>query len=302
MGTIVVQLAANHKKPRTEVASDVGIDFGEEVGLLNQFAVQARGVAVAEKVAEHVEGIVGGIPAVASVPSHVDGIVGHVAQYFLASGSGLAGLGGIDTISHIRQWSGSGTVQEAENLVGLGKDGVRVHIAGNGKDGIVRAVETVVESAHVVQGGLLHMADVCTDGAPTVGMLGVAERPQVHPHVAVGLVDIALVVLLGHNPLLHVEYLPVVAVGVPVAFHPIGFEREGLAHMLGWQGEVIVGVVVIGESVGFATQGIDSCVEIGDLTGAPKHEVLKEMCKTCAVGLLVASPHTVKEVDRGQRS
>lgn len=294
LGGRVGQFAADDEQAGTDVAGDVGVDFGEEVGFLHQTAVETRGMAVAEKVGEHVVGMEEGAEAVAHVPGKVEGVVGDVAAEVFGAGLGLRRFGGVDPLGHFGMRGGIGGTQGAEKLLYECQRGAGVDIACNGEDGIVGAVEAVVELADVVEGGFLHMADVGSDGAPAIGMALVAEGSQVHPDVAVGLVDVALVVFFSDDFALHIKHFPVVAVGVPVASHAVGFEREGLGQMLGGDGEVVIGVVVVGEGVGLAPQGIDGTVEIGYLAGAAEHEVLEKVGKACAVGFFVARPYAIE--------
>ena len=74
------KLATDDEETLVEVAGNVGVDFGEEMFLLNKPLVETRGVAVAENVADHIVGVVEGRPSVAHVPSHIEGIVGDVAD------------------------------------------------------------------------------------------------------------------------------------------------------------------------------------------------------------------------------
>ena len=145
------------------------------------------------------------------------------------------------------------------------------------------------------------MPDVGADGAPAVGVTLVAERTQQHPYIAVRLVYITLVVFLGHHPLLDIQHSPMVALGVPVASHTVGFKLQGLLEIFGGEGEIVVGIVVVGESVAFTTHGIDDTVEVGEAAGAAEHEVLEQVGETSALGTLVASPDTIHHVDGYQR-
>lgn len=89
------KLATNDEETLVEVTGNVGVDFGEEMFLLNKPLVETRGVTVAENVADHIVGVVEGRPSVAHVPSHIEGIVGDVADNLFAARGGLFGLGRI---------------------------------------------------------------------------------------------------------------------------------------------------------------------------------------------------------------
>ena len=64
--------------------------------------------------------------------------------------------------------------------------------------------------------------------------------------------------------------------------------------MLGGQGEVVVGVVVVGEGIALAAEFVDHAVVVGVTACAAEHKMLKEVSKTRAVASLVARAHTVE--------
>ena len=257
---------------------------------------------VAEDVAEFVEGVVCGVPAVAHVPGHVEGVGGDVAVDVLVAGLSLWGLGGVETMADVDDGSGRVGVDVGESLLDHAEGVGRFDIACNSEDGIVGAVEAAEEEPNIVEGGLLDMADVGADGAPAIGMGAVAEGAEVHPYIAVGLVEVSLVVFFGDDALLDIEDVPMVAVGVPVAAHAVGLENQGSLKAFGGEGDVIVGVVVVGESVAFAAKFVDDHVEIGEASCAAEHEVFEEVGKACTRRVFVAGTGTIEQVDGDKRS
>ena len=258
-------------------------------------------MSVGQQVAQHIESVVVWVPAVAHVPSHIECVGRHFTVDHLCARFLLCGLGGIGPEPD-RGKVGRGVAADvAKGLLGYAQRPVGVDAAGYGKDGVLGAIEAVVELPDIVERGVLHMPDVGADGAPAVGVTLVAERTQQHPYIAVRLVYITLVVFLGHHPLLDIQHSPMVALGVPVASHTVGFKLQGLLEIFGGDGEIVVGIVVVGESVAFTTHGIDDTVEVGEAAGAAEHEVLEQVGETSALGTLVASPDTIHHVDGYQR-
>lgn len=258
-------------------------------------------MTVAEDVAEFVEGVVGGAPAVAHVPGHIDSVGGYVAVDVLVARLGLGCFSGVESLADVDDRNGGVGVDIGESLLDHKECVGGFDIASDSEDGIVGAVEAEEEGPNIVEGGLLDMADVGADGTPTVGMGAVAERAQVHPYIAVRLVEVALVVFFGDDALLDIEDVPVVAVGIPVAAHTVGLENQGALEAFGGEGDVVVGIVVVGESVAFAAEFVDDHVEIGEASGAAEHEVFEQMRKACTRRVFVAGTGTVEQVDGDKR-
>ena len=258
-------------------------------------------MTVAEDVAEFVEGVVGGVPAVAHVPGHVKGVGGDVAVDVLVAGLSLGGLGGVETMADVDDGRGRVGVDVGESLLDHAEGVGRFDIACDCEDGIVGTVEAVEEGPNIVEGSLLDMADVGADGAPAIGVGAVAEGAEVHPNIAVGLVKVALVVFFGDDALLDIEDVPMVAVGIPVAAHAVGLENQGSLKAFGGEGDVIVGVVVVGECVAFAAKFVDDHVEIGEASCAAEHEVFEEVGKACTRRVFVAGTSTIEQVDGDER-
>ena len=154
-----------------------------------------------------------------------------------------------------------------------------------------------VERFHIVECGLAHMTDIGTDGRPAVGVDLVAEWSQQQPHIAIGLVHIPLVKLLGDNLLLHLEGL---LADVEVR-HPVGFESQGCGKPVGGESHIIVRVVAVGERVALAAHRAHHSVEVGHRAGAAEHQVLEQVGKTGAAGVLVARADPIEQVHGGQR-
>lgn len=117
------------------------------------------------------------------------------------------------------------------------------------------------------------------------------------PHVAIGLVEIALVVLLCYHFLLNIENWPVVVVNVPMTVKAVGLELESLVEVLGRNSDVVVGVICVGESVVFTAHRVHFVVVVGELECATEHEMFEEMSEASARGLLVAGSGTYESVD-----
>lgn len=270
-------------------------------------------MAVAEDVANHVVNIEVGTVAVAHQPGLIEGVVGNVAYHLLTACCGLLGLLRKDVLG-----GGLGTVDLSEGVFNHLEDSRFVDVARNGEDGVGGVIVAVEKVTHIVEGGILDMLDVGADGTPAVGVDLVAEWPQQHPHVAIGLVHVALVVLFRHHAFLHVKHRPAVALDAariawgatpgllgdaipPVALHAVGFEEEGWFEVLGGHGDIIISIIIISKGVALAAEFVHHAVEIGVLACAAEHQMLKEMREARVVRPLVPRPHAIEQVDCHQR-
>ena len=172
-----------------------------------------------------------------------------------------------------------------------------IDVACDGEDAVGGVIEAEKELLDIVEGGFLHMLYGAADGGPSIGMPLVAEGSQQQHGVAIGLVLVALVVLFGDHLLLHRQ-----SGGREVEQpHTVGFEGQRCVEHLGRDGEVVVGVVVVGESVALASHAVDHHIVVGHRLGAAEHQMLEEVCKACATRVLVACPHIVQQVDGDKR-
>ena len=171
------------------------------------------------------------------------------------------------------------------------------HRRSDSEDGVVGPVPPRVEGADIVERCLAHMAYVGSYSGPAVGVRLVAQRPEQQPHIAVWLIHVALVILLGHNPLLHLQRL----LCQLQALHAVGLEHQSRFQPVGRQSDIVVGVVAVGEGVALATQRAHHAVEVGHAPCAAEHEMLEQMGEACALRVLVARPDGVEHVDGGQR-
>ena len=115
---------------------------------------------------------------------------------------------------------------------------------------------------------------------------------QQHPHVAVRLVQIALVELFDYHVFLRLQ-----GVGRYVqSGHAVCFEPKGGFYVVLRQGDVVVRVVVVREGVVLAASHLQRQIEVGDLLGAAEHQMLEKVRKPRMVGIFVACAYAVKNV------
>ena len=254
--------------------------------------MQAAAGARAQYVGHQVAGAEEGVVVVAHGPGHVHLAVGHRPPHPQLAGCGLLRLG--------RQGLCLDRLPGGHRPEGLPRLAQLLVVRQRGRYGQHRArrtVPAVVEGLHVGQRGLGHMAYVGPYGGPAVGMHLVAQRTQQQPHVAVGLVHVALAVLLGHHVLLHLEG----ALCDVEARHAVGLQHQGRLQVAGRQGDVVVGIVAVGGSVALASDAAQHPVEVGHALRAAEHQVLEEVGEARAAGVLVARPDAVQQVHRRQR-
>lgn len=96
-------------------------------------------------------------------------------------------------------------------------------------------------------------------------MHAVGQGPQQHRHIAVGLVEVSLFILLDDNPFLGFE----VFLRDVESRHAVAFEPEGRFDVVLGQGDVKVRVVVVGEGVVLPAGHLYRCIEVGNRLRAP---------------------------------
>lgn len=169
-------------------------------------------------------------------------------------------------------------------------------ICRDGENGVRRVVETAVEIAHFVERGSGDVIGRKSDRRPPVGMHAVGQGPQQHRHIAVGLVEVSLFILLDDNPFLGFE----VFLRDVESRHAVAFEPEGRFDVVLGQGDVKVRVVVVGEGVVLPAGHLYRCIEVGNRLRAPEHEMFEQVGEARAGGILVAGPDLVEQVYGGQ--
>ncbi len=154
----------------------------------------------------------------------------------------------------------------------------------------------VKEGPDIIHDGVGDMGRFLADGRPAVGVYLVSQRPQLQPHVAVGLVEVVLLKLLDHHLPLHLQPVFVES----QTQHPVRLEPETGFDVLRRQREIVVSDVGAGEGVVLAPHPLQRLVVRGDVDGAAEHEVLKQVGKACMGLFLVAGTHVVHHVQHGQ--
>lgn len=95
-------------------------------------------------------------------------------------------------------------------------------------------------------------------------MEGIGQRTQQHSLIAVGLIEITLLVLLDDDPFFGFERF-----GRDVeSGHAVGFQPEGRLDIVLRQGNIEVRIIVIGEGVVVAAGHLHRQVEIGHVARA----------------------------------
>ncbi len=88
--------------------------------------------------------------------------------------------------------------------------GQRLHlcdrnVAGYAQHGVGGIIVLDEECLHVAQLRILNVLQVLADGHPVVGVHAVGQRAQVHPGIAVRLVEVVLFKFLAHHLALHIQ-------------------------------------------------------------------------------------------------
>lgn len=193
------RLAADMDKTRIPTAGNVGINAGKKFLLLYQPAVQTAGASVGQDVGKNVESIIVGLVAAAHVESHEEGVEGDRTLHGQASLFGLPRFLRQTTDGHFATGNGAEPfLRQADGF--LPRD-----VAGHSQDGIVGGIVAVEEFAHLVERGLLDVRKVLADGRPLIGVEAIGQRTEQMAHVAIRLVEAALLELLHHHTALHFE-------------------------------------------------------------------------------------------------
>ena len=144
---------------------------------------------------------------------------------------------------------------------------VAFHITHNGDDGIVGTIEAIVERRDVVESSLLDMSDIGADSAPAVRMDTIAERAKMQPHVAVGTIKVAIVVLLGNHRLLDSE---AARRQVEVA-HTVALQHESRFQKASRHSKVILSEIVVSASIRIPPDHGDDLIVVRYIGRAAKH-------------------------------
>jgi len=186
--------------------------------------------------------------------------------------------------------------QLAEPFFGQVDHPLLVQVGRDRQNGVRRVVVGTVEGFDIGKRRFGYVVGREADGGPAVGVHLVGQGPQQQRLVAVGLVQIALPVFFDDHLFLGLQLL-----GRDVQpSHAVAFEPQGRFDVGRRQGDVEVGVVVVGEGVVVARSHLHRQVEIGHGFRAAEHEVLEQMGESRACGIFVARPHLVEHVHGGQ--
>ena len=283
-------MAREDEEPRIDVARDVGVDARKEPVALDEPFVEPCRIAARKDVGGHVAQIEIPRKAVAHRIGERHRRGGNVAFDFKPARCGLFGFSGE------RGGRGRGVGDRGEIAFGQFEDPFLVDVRRNRQNGVRRVVPPAVERPHLVDRRFRHMVGREPDRGPAIGVKSVGQRAQQHPLIAVGLVEVTLLVFLDDDPFFGFERL-----GRDVEpRHAVGFEPEGRFDIVLRKRNIEVRIVVIGESVVVAAGHLHRQVEIGYGAGSPKHEVFEEMGEARACGVLVARPDFVENVHGGQ--
>ena len=271
-----------------------GGDAGDELFLVRQAGVEARGGAAAEQLPEHRElrrldradrvGVPGAVDA-----GLRDAVVHQLAGGLAARSDPFLGAG--------ERRSGRDVAEIAGDFLARGGD---VDVAGQHQHGVVRAVPGLEPVLHVVQRGRVEVGHGA-DGHPRVGMaLGKTGLEDALPGAAIGLV-VALPLLVLYHAALPVEQLlgdGTEEVAHAVRFHPQRQVERGGRHVL-----EIVGAVEAGGAVdaGGADQleGLEILARV--VLGAREHQVLEQVREAGAALGLILGADVVPEIHGDDR-
>ena len=174
---------------------------------------------------------------------------------------------------------GNGT----EPLVGQAARLIPGQIAGHGQHGIIGRIVAKEEILHLVQRGLGDVAQLLADGRPAVRMHPISQRAHQVTHIAVWLVEAALLELLHHHTTLHLQ-APRTESQLK---HTVGLQPETYLGIVPRHSEVIVGDVIVGPRIVLPAGLLQGRIIIRDMHRSPEHEMFKQMGKAGVVGVLV---------------
>ena len=264
-----------------------------EAGLVDQLAIDPRGLAVGQRLRHHEHRIRIGMAVVGRLVRHH-----HRRQRpgLLEVDPALLGVHRLlrDVARHRRRRLGDA----GEVLIHQADRVVRLEVAGDQQRGVVRHVVGVVERADIINGRrieVVHAADhrvlvgMHVEGMKADQLVQQAERRILDAHAALFLHHLAL----GDEGLLvHAQ-----------ARHAIGFHPQRQRQVLRRNGLMKHRRVLVGIGVGLATnRGDDRRVLFGlDVLGALEHHVLEEMREAGPARLLVLRTHVVPQLDLDNR-
>lgn len=137
------------------------------------------------------------------------------------------------------------------------------------EDGVRGVVIAMVEGTDVVGGGLLDVRRLYADGGPAVGVDTECQGAQQVLHIAVGLVEVALLEFLYHDLFLHLDALLVEG----DAAHAVGLKEKQFLHVDARHSDVEGGDVVVREGIVLAAGQLHLGVVVGHAGRAFKHQM-----------------------------
>ena len=100
---------------------------------------------------------------------------------------------------------------------------------------------------------------------------------------------------MGLSPLLVQEIFDIIR-----NIHAVAFEPQGRLDVVFRQGDVEIGIVVVGEGVVVAAGHLHRQVEVGYAARTAEHEVFEQMREPRAFGIFVACACFIEDVYRGE--
>ena len=178
----------------------------------------------------------------------------------------------------------------------------RIEVARHHQAGVRRAIETIEERPHVVDGGRLEIF-VRADGRPVVGVVGRVHRlgnGQLGAAVGAVLVRLAALVLD------HLELLLQLLRGDHVGQRrqAIGLQPEERLQQVARPDLVVVRPVVAGGAVVVAAPALHDRVErrVGGVARPHEHQVLEQVREAGPSRHLILGADVVPEIDGHQRA
>ena len=112
------------------------------------------------------------------------------------------------------------------------------------------------------------------------------------PGIPIGLIEIMFFELFAHYLALYFQTFGCKR----QAQHPVALKPESRLHILHGQLQIIVGYIVSGIGVILAAGHLQGLVIVRDVHTAAKHEVLKQVGKSCPFRGFIPRPYIIKQI------
>ncbi len=159
-------------------------------------------------------------------------------------------------------------------------------------------IVTIEEVFHLVESSIFYMVDIQTDSWPSIRVYLVNKISEEMLAVAIRSVKVSLTEFLYYYLFLNIQTF----LTKSRSEHAIALKPECRLDIISRERYIVICYIIGGKRISITPYTLHMIVEVGDIDGTSKHQMLKKMSETSALGSLIASSDSIEHVERRQRS